>query len=84
MNDEYHNELVFVESSPIHGRGLFAARALAAGNEYRLTLDNNRSCVNDQHSSATRREGEHRAGQGCFCSLHTEFFGKVADNAITS
>jgi len=31
MNGEYHNELVFIENSPIHGRGLFAARALAAG-----------------------------------------------------
>jgi SET domain-containing protein len=31
MNGEYHNELVFVENSPIQGRGLFAACALAAG-----------------------------------------------------
>jgi len=31
MDGEYHNELVFVENSPIHGRGLFAACALAAG-----------------------------------------------------
>lgn len=31
MNDYRKNDLVYVASSPIHGRGLFAARSLPAG-----------------------------------------------------